>query len=108
MTAHDMTLIIGVSVAVAFLMVLFCACFWYRKCRRDATDKRYAKYEASVKKSKAKVAARAEERRTVREEREAELRGKYGLFKDNASFNKSSRDDTRTALLENGNRGSRY
>lgn len=59
------------------------------------------RYEQNVKKQKVKLAARAEERTAKREDREAEIRGKYGLWKD-------SKQDEKSSLLESGSAGSKY
>jgi hypothetical protein len=78
----DIMLIIGVSVGVGGFVIIACACYWYIRCRRSGAERRYASYEANVKKQKQKLAERSEERKTTRQERESEIRGKYGLFKD--------------------------
>lgn len=57
------------------------------------------RYEQNVRKQKEKLAKRADERNAKREEREAEIRGKYGLWKER---------DEKASLLESGQTGSRY
>ena len=54
-------------------------------------------YEKGVAKTKARLAAKADERKRERQEREQEIRGKYGIFKD-----------AKTPLLEEGQSSSRY
>ena len=96
-------LIIGVSVGVGGFVIIACACYWYIRCRRSGAERRYASYEANVKKQKQKLAERSEERKTTRQERESEIRGKYGLFKD-----KDEGSGTKQKLLADNERGPRY
>ena len=98
---EDIKLIIGVTVGVGAAVVVGCVIYWYLRCQRSAESRRFRRYEQTVNKQKAKLAERAEERSAARKGREAEIRGKYGLWKDGGN-------DAKTPLVENGGYGGRY
>eukprot|EP00039_Didymoeca_costata_P019178 m.336534 g.336534 ORF g.336534 m.336534 type:complete len:171 (+) comp17883_c0_seq1:86-598(+) len=76
-----LTIIIPSAIGGA-VIILGCCMFWWCRWYRSERYKKFLRQDKKYRtKENAKIEKRAQERNAKRAEREAEIRGKYGMFK---------------------------